>query len=48
MKHVSLIEPSGGLEGGWVGGWVDGWVVGGFVLGWIEEEQAVRMSCCML
>ena len=29
-----------GEVGGWVGGWVG--------LGWVEEDEAVRMSCCEL
>ena len=29
-----------------VGGWVGGWVGGGWV-GWVEEDEAVRMRCCM-
>ena len=29
-------------ERGWVGGWVGGW------FGWIEEDEAVRMSYCTI
>ena len=47
----------GGLWGGWVGGWVGGWMnrwmkergwelIERWVVGWVEENEAVRMSCC--
>ena len=37
VQVVLLHEDEEAVEGGWVGG---GWV------GWVEEEEAVRMRCC--
>ena len=42
LVTLSLLDHALDLVGGetawWVGGWVGGWV------GWVEEDEAVRMS----